>query len=93
MKDFFDNEVIMIVFATLVVVVILALFGWFKFKRDEKIVMEFLKNSGVEPHDDFTTTTAIASATRLSETRIRRVCSMSAMISRNRQDRETWKLL
>jgi hypothetical protein len=72
--------VIVAVLATLVVVVILGVFGWLKFRRDEKIVMEFLKNSGVETRDDLATTTAISAATRLSETRIRKVCSRSARI-------------
>jgi len=74
------KEVIVVVLATLVVVVILGVFGWLKFRRDEKIVMEFLKNSGVGTRDDPATTTAISAATRLSETRIRRVCSKSARI-------------
>lgn len=59
MRDIFDNEVILVVLATLVVV-ILGVFGWLKFRRDEKIVMDVLKNSGVEPRDDFTTTSAIS---------------------------------
>ena len=60
MRDIFDNEVILVVLATFVVVVILGVFGWLKFRRDEKIVMDVLKNSGVEPRDDFTTTSAIS---------------------------------
>ena len=46
MRNFFDNDGILVVLATLVVVVILGIFGWLKFKRDEKIVMEVLKHSG-----------------------------------------------
>ena len=81
-----------IVLVTLVVVIILGLFGWLKFRRDEKVVIEFLKNSGVETGDDFTTTTAISSATRLSETRIRRICGKSTRVRRHQHDREYWKL-
>jgi len=81
------KEAIVVVLATLVVVVILGVFGWLKFRRDEKIVMEFLKNSGVETRDDFTTTTAISSATRLSEARIRKVCGKSAMIRKHHKVR------
>jgi hypothetical protein len=91
MRDIFDNGMILVVLVTLVVV-ILGVFGWLKFRRDERIVMEFLKNSGVEPRDDFTTTTAISSATSLSEARIRRVCGKSARIIRHREDSESWKL-
>ena len=60
MRDFFDNEVVHLVFAALVVVVILGVFGWLKFRRDEKIVMEVLKNSGVENREDAVKTTAIS---------------------------------
>jgi hypothetical protein len=87
-----STEVIKVVLLTLVVVIILGGFGWLKFRRDEKVVIEFLKKSGVETGDDFTTTTAISSATRLSETRIRKVCSKSARVRRHQHDRESWKL-
>jgi hypothetical protein len=82
--------VIKIVLVTLVAVIILGVFGWLKFRRDEKIVIEFLKNAGVEPGDDLTTTAAISSATRLSETRIRKVCSKSAMIKSHRKEKGCW---
>jgi hypothetical protein len=87
MSDFLDNGVVRTVLATLVGVVILGLFGWLKFKQDEKIVMEFLKNSGVETSDESATTTAISAATRLSETRIRKVCSKSARIRKHQKVR------
>jgi hypothetical protein len=86
------NDVIKIALVTLVVVIVLGVFGWLKFRRDEKIVIEFLKNSGVESGDDSTTTAAISSATRLSETRIRRVCGKSAVIRKHHEDSESWKL-
>ena len=92
MSDFLNNGIVKVVFATLVAVAVLGLFGWLKFKRDEKIVIEFLKNSGLGTRHDDTTTTAIASATRLSETRIRRICGRSALIRRHTQDIESWKL-
>jgi hypothetical protein len=84
--------VIKIVLVTLVVVIILGLFGWLKFRRDEKVVIEFLKNSGVDAGDDFKSTAAISSATRLSESRIRRICGRSARVRRHHEDWESWKL-
>jgi hypothetical protein len=84
--------VIKIVLVTLVVVIILGVFGWLKFRRDEKIVIEFLKNSGVESGDDSTTTAAISSATRLSETRIQRICDRSAVIKRHHREKGCWIL-
>jgi hypothetical protein len=87
-----SNEVIKVVLASLLVVVILGLFGWLKFRRDEKVVIDFLKHAGVDADDDITTTTAISSATRLSESRIRRICGSSASIRRHREDIESWRL-
>lgn len=83
---------IKIVLVTLVVVIILGVFGWLKFRRDEKIVIEFLQNSGVETGNDYPTTTAISSATRLSETRIRKICSKSAVIKRHGKEKGCWML-
>ena len=83
---------IKIVLVSILVVVILGLFGWLKFRRDEKIVIEFLKSAGVDTDDDFTTTTAISSATRLSESRIRRICGKSARVRKHQHDSESWKL-
>ena len=92
MTDMLDSEILQIVLATLVAVFVLGLFGWLKFRRDEKIVIEFLKDSGIGNREGDTTTTAISSATRLSETRIRRVCDRSALIKRHRDDIESWRL-
>ncbi len=92
MNDFFNNRIVQGVLATLVTVVILGVFGWLKFRRDEKIVIEFLKKSGVEARADHATTAAISSATRLSEARIRKVCGKSAMIKGHRKENGYWTL-
>ena len=92
MSGMIDDKIVQAVLVTLAVVAILGLFGWLKFRRDEKIVMEFLKEFGVETRDDPATTTVISAATRLSETRIRKVCNKSARIRRHREDTESWKL-
>ena len=87
-----DIDIVTVVFALLLAVLVLGLLGWLKFRRDEKIVIEFLKNSGIGAPDDDTTTAAISSATRISETRIRKVCSRSTLIKRCRDDTESWRL-
>jgi hypothetical protein len=69
MSDFFRNEIVQGVLVTLIGVLILGIIGWLKFKRDEKIVTEFLKNSGIETRHTFRATDAISSATNLSEER------------------------
>jgi len=80
------------VLAALLVVLILGIFGWIKFKRDEKIVARFLQDAGIETGNTCRTTKAIASATNLSEVRIRKVCSMSSVIERHQDEKESWKV-
>jgi hypothetical protein len=92
MSDLFKNGIVQGVLAAIIVALILGVFGWIKFKRDEKIVTEFLKNTGVETSHTFRTTHAISSATDLSKERIRNVCSKSSMIKRNQKEKESWKL-
>ena len=92
MNDFFNNRIVQGVLATLVAVVILGVFGWLKFRRDEKIVIEFLKKSGVEAGDASGSTDDISSATRLSEARINRICSKSTMIRKHRKEKGHWTL-
>jgi len=80
------------VLATLLVVFVLGIFGWLKFKRDERIVTGFLKRSGIETGRIPATTQAISSATKLSEERIGKVCSKSTLIRRSRREKGSWKL-
>lgn len=55
MSDFFNHEMVRWVLATLIGMLILGILGWLQFKRDEKIVAEFLKKSGVETRHSFNT--------------------------------------
>jgi hypothetical protein len=92
MSDLFNNGIVQGVLATLFGVLALGIFGWLKFKRDEKIVTRFLKNSGVETPQTFRTTHAISLATNLKQERIRKVCSKSSRIRNHHKDKESWKL-
>ena len=92
MSELFKNGIVQGVLATLIVAMILGVFGWLKFKRDEKIVTKFVENSGVETGHTFKTTHAISSATNLSQERIKKVCSISLKIKRNAKEKESWKL-
>ena len=47
MSHFFNDGVIQGVLAVLIAALVLGIFGWLKFKRDERIVDRFLKQSGV----------------------------------------------
>jgi DNA invertase Pin-like site-specific DNA recombinase len=92
MIDFFSNRIVQGVLATFVVVLVLGLFGWLKFRRDEKIVIEFLKKSGVETGEASGTTDAISSATELSRTRIHRICRKSTIIKKHGKQKGSWTL-
>jgi hypothetical protein len=92
MSDFFKNGIVQGVLLALVGVLVLGLFGWLKFRRDEKIVAEFLENSGVEAAHTATTTHAIHLSTKLSKARIGTVCRRSKRIKRHREEGESWKL-
>ncbi len=43
-----ENEIVQGVIAILLVVLILGLFGWLKFRRDSKTVARLLENAGLE---------------------------------------------
>jgi len=48
MSPLCNGEIIQEVLALLIGALVLGVFGWLKFKRDEKIVNRFLKQLGVE---------------------------------------------
>ena len=83
MKELFENEIVVWVLAGLGAILVLGLFGWLKFKRDEKVVADFLRASGVEDEGrSLKTTKEISSATNLHEKRVRRVCRKSTRIKK-----------
>ena len=92
MSNYLENGILKIVLAALVVALILGVFGWLKFRRDERIVAEFLRKSGVENGGKPATTQAISSATRLRAARIEKVCGKSTLIRASRREKGTWKL-
>jgi hypothetical protein len=92
MSDYLESGIVQGVLATLIGVLVLGIIGWLKFRRDERIVTEFLKNSGIETPHISRTTQAISSATHLSKERIGKVCSKSTMIGRCRKEKGSWKL-
>lgn len=92
MSEFFENGIVQGILATIIGAIILGVFGWLKFKRDEKIVTKFLEDSKVETGHAFKSTHAISSAINLSHERIKKVCNKSPKIKRNEKEKESWKL-
>ena len=48
MSQLFNDTIVQGVIAGVIVALVLGIFGWLKFKRDEKIVSQFLKKSGFD---------------------------------------------
>ena len=90
MTDFLNEPLVQWILLAIVVVGVLALFGWMKLRRDEKVVADFLHSSGVDSRRPFRTTSEIADATDLHEKRVRTVCHKSTRI--NLKHDEVWKL-
>ena len=89
MNELFDNGVVEWVLALLVAIFVLGVFGWLKFKRDEKVVADFLKTSGLEERPRLKTTEEISLATKLHVKRVRRVCRKSTRIKKEQDG--SWK--
>ncbi len=92
MSDFFSNGTVQGVLAMLIAVLVLGIFGWLKFNRDEKVVTDLLKSLGVESCHTHRTTHAISSATNLSKKRVKKVCGKSSRIRKSRKEKKSWKL-
>ncbi len=84
------NEWVQWVFGAILVVAILGLFGWLKFKRDEKLVADVLKAPAAEAGQNTKTTTEICSITNLHEKRVRKVCQRSRRIRKHEDG--SWRL-
>ena len=92
MTDFLNEPLVQWILLAIAAVVVLGLFGWLKLRRDEKVVTEFLKSSGVETRRPFRTTIEISEATELREKRVRTVCKKSNRIGRHQDEEDSWNL-
>ena len=73
-------------------VAVLGLFGWLKFRRDERVVADFLRDSGVDTRKPYRSTFEISDATDLHEDRVRTLCKKSPRIGAKHDDEDAWKL-
>ena len=78
------------VFGVILVVAVLGLFGWLKFKRDEKVVADVLQAAALETGPKRKTTNELSSITNLHETRVSRVCHRSRRIKKDEDG--SWSL-
>ena len=84
------NEIVQWIFGALVAAVVLGLFGWYKFKRDEKLVTEVLRKSPVDSRAGRKTSYEISSVTKLHEKRVRKICRKSTRIKKENDG--SWRL-
>ena len=92
MTDFLDEPLVRWILLATGAVGVLGLFGWLKLRRDEKVVAEFLRQSGVDTSRRFRTTSEISEATELHEDRVRIVCTRSPRINLKHDADDSWKL-
>jgi len=92
MTGFFESEIVLGTLLALIGALVLGIFGWLKFKHDEKIVTRYLKDFEEEYHPTASTTHAIALATKLSKKRVRGICSKSSEINNHPKDKDSWNL-
>jgi hypothetical protein len=84
------NEIVQWIFGALVAAVVLGFFGWFKFRRDEKLVTEVLKESRVDSSRVRKTIYEISSVTKLHEKRVKKICRKSTRIKKEQDG--SWRL-
>lgn len=78
------------------VAVVVSILGWLyklvMFKKDEKSILEFLKQSQNNTDHNYRSSEAIASHTNLTIERASKVCSKSKKVHRNTKEKESWSL-
>jgi hypothetical protein len=76
---------------------IVGLVGWlwrcYRNSRDSKLIYNFLLNSTSETEFSFRSTEAIASDTKISESRVAELCIKHPKIKRNEKEKQSWRLV
>lgn len=82
-----------VVFVVVVVAVIahVSLYRWVKFKIQEGVILQFLRDSAEEGAPDHHHATAIAAHTQLSAERVSAVCAKSKEIIADPEDGQSWR--
>lgn len=97
MKWFFDfisnNAIVSTIVAAAIIGVVTWLFKYFCDWRDSKLIYNFLVSSRSSSSYGFRSTTAIASNTRLPESRVSKLCASHSKIRRNEKQLESWALV
>jgi len=92
MSELLNNQIVQGILVTIACAFIFWIVAQVRFKRDESKILAFLKTSKDKTEFTFRGEPAISSETNLSEERINKVCSKSNKITRNKQDKKSWRL-
>lgn len=82
--------------SALVAAAILAIIGgawkWRLDRRDSKKILDFMLKSKAETDFTFRSTEAIASHTKICESRVAHLCSKHPRIKRNEKEKQSWRI-
>lgn len=87
------DEIIIGVVSGLAVAILMWVVKVIRDAKHTQSILKFLRNSKESTEFSFRSNYAIASATNLSEDRVRKLCSKSKKIKRNEKEKESWKLI
>lgn len=90
--DHITTGIITAIVSSLVVALLYWLVKAFRDWKDTKAIIAFLEESKSSTHFTFRSNHAIASAINLGEERVRKLCSRSRKIRRNKKEKESWRL-
>jgi hypothetical protein len=65
---------------------------WWRDRRDSEAILTFLTGSTATTDNNFRSTEAIASHTKLTAERVEALCARHPKIRRNRKEKESWTL-
>lgn len=92
MNESLNNPITQGVIVTIICALIFWLVGWVRFKIDEKTIFNILVKSKAETEYTFRGEPYISSESNLSEDRVHKVCAKSKKITRNKNEKKSWRL-
>ena len=87
-----NNNIVQNVIAALIVALIIWGIAWLRFKIDENNILNILKKSKTETEYTFRGEPFLSSESNLSEDRTHKVCAKSKKITRNKNEKKSWRL-
>jgi hypothetical protein len=86
-----EAKVIVMLVVVVALIAHVALYRWVKFKIQEGVILQFLRDAAEEGAPDHRHATAIAVHTQLSAERVATVCARSKEIIADPEDGQSWR--